>query len=96
MRAKMEETLAKEEFDRSKVAGWLREISEGVKKALKAEGNMPRYKFIVQAVVGERAGQGFRMGSRCFWDSESDNSAWENYVNNSLFCVVVVFAVYLY
>jgi hypothetical protein len=91
----MEQTLNGQEFDRNKIPGWLREISEGIKKVMKNE-SMPRYKYIVHATIGERAGQGFRMGARCFWDSECDNMATENFVNDTLFCTVIVFAVYLY
>lgn len=43
--------------------------------------NLPRYKFVVQVVIGEQRGEGVRMGSRCFWDSETDNVASETFVN---------------
>lgn len=46
-----------------------------------AEMNLPRYKYVVQVVIGEQRGEGVRMGSRCFWDSETDNVANETYVN---------------
>lgn len=45
------------------------------------EMNLPRYKYVVQVVIGEQRGEGVRMGSRCFWDSETDNVASETYVN---------------
>lgn len=43
--------------------------------------NLARYKYVVQVVIGEQRGEGVRMGSRCFWDSETDNVASETYVN---------------
>lgn len=43
--------------------------------------NLPRYKYVVQVVIGEQRGEGVRMGSRCFWDSETDNVASETFVN---------------
>lgn len=45
------------------------------------EMNLPRYKYVVQVVIGEQRGEGVRMGSRCFWDSETDNVANETYTN---------------
>lgn len=36
------------------------------------------------------------MGTRCFWDSGTDNQATENYANDSLFCTATAYAVYLY
>ena len=88
--------------------------------------NLPRYKYLVQVVIGEQKGAGVRMGCRCFWDSQTDAVASETYVNvrrcrlfcakcrlfaslqlnggvcvrvrlqESLFCAVTAFGVYLY
>lgn len=43
--------------------------------------NLPRYKFLVQVVIGEQKGAGVRMGCRCFWDDQTDSVASETYVN---------------
>ena len=59
------------------------------------EMNLPRYKYIVQVVLGEMRGQGVRMGHRCFWDSSSDNFVSEKLVNDSLFCVATAYGIYL-
>lgn len=59
-----------------------KEISDEVKQALK-ELNLPRYKYLVQVVIGEQRGEGVRMGCRCFWDSNTDNYASETFVNDS-------------
>ncbi|CAM9291382.1 unnamed protein product, partial [Pylaiella littoralis] len=69
-------------------------ICDDIKNGLK-EMNLPRYKYVVQVVIGEQRGEGVRMGSRCFWDSETDNVASETYVNDSIFCVATAYAVYL-
>ncbi len=42
---------------------------------------LPRYKFMVQVLIGENRGQGVRMGSRCFWDSNTDSQASETFIN---------------
>ena len=49
-----------------------------VKDVLKkgAEGTkIPRYKLLVQAVIGELKGQGIRIMSQCLWDEKNDNYA---------------------
>lgn len=52
-----------------------------------AEMNLARYKYVVQVVIGEQRGEGVRMGSRCFWDSETDNVASETYINVRMPCL---------
>ena len=44
---------------------------------------LPRYKIMVQVVVGQQRGAGVRMGSRCLWDAVTDNKASETLVNVS-------------
>ena len=48
---------------------------------LKSELELPRYKFVVQVVIGEDRGACVRMGCRCFWDAETDNYAEDTYRN---------------
>ena len=55
-----------------------------------------RYKIVVEVVIGEQRGEGVRMGSRCLWDSDTDNYASEVYMNDSLFCCTAVFGLYYY
>ena len=62
-------------------AQWTREISDEIKNRLKTELELPRYKFVVQVVVGEQRGEGVRFGCRCFWDPDTDNYAEESYRN---------------
>ena len=62
-------------------AQWTREIADEIKNKLKTEVDLPRYKFVVQVVVGEQRGEGVRMGCRCFWDADTDNYAEESYRN---------------
>lgn len=71
------------------------DIAESVRNALKDEYTN-RFKILVQVVIGEKQGQGVRIGSKCFWDSDTDNVAWFSFMNDHLYCVVVAFATYLY
>jgi hypothetical protein len=75
---------------------WTKEIADDTKAALKNLGKDKRYKFLVQVIIGENKGQGVRVGSRCFWDSDTDDCTWVSFMNESLFCLVAAFAVYLY
>ena len=50
----------------------------------------------MQCVIGQNIGQGVRVGSRQFWDEDTDDVTWYTYVNENLFCMVSAFAVYLY
>ena len=57
---------------------------------------LARYKLMVQVVIGQQKGEGVRMGTRCFWDAESDNYASDTFTNDSLFCVATAYGVYMY
>jgi|GWRWMinimDraft_5_1066013.scaffolds.fasta_scaffold14757_3 hypothetical protein len=88
--------LVEEKYQgRSAVSQHNLDIAESVRNALKDEFTS-RFKIMVQVVIGEKQGQGVRMGSKCFWDSDTDNVAWYSFMNDSLFCIVVAFASYLY
>ena len=53
-----------------------------------------QYKIIVQSVIGQVAGQGVRIASKCLWDTPNDNYSTFTYENASLFCTVMVFGIY--
>lgn len=72
-----------------------KDIADTVKTRLK-EMNKGRYKYIVQAILGQQKGQGVQAGTRCFWDYETDAVAFEQYVSDNIFCLVTVYGVYLY
>ena len=59
-------------------------------------GKDPRYKYIVQCVVGVNCGQGVRMGSRQFWDENTDNVAYVTVVKETFFVTVAAYAMYCY
>lgn len=58
--------------------------------------NLPRYKFLVQVIIGEQRGAGVRMASRCFWDPESDGMATDTFINDTMFCTATAWGIYLY
>ena len=44
--------------------------------------------------MGENNGQAIRMGSRCLWDTENDNSASAFIENDSMYCTAMVYGLY--
>mmetsp|Transcript_10136 Transcript_10136/g.9085 ORF Transcript_10136/g.9085 Transcript_10136/m.9085 type:complete len:133 (+) Transcript_10136:30-428(+) len=83
------------QYDAEKANESVKSISEQIKQKLKSLG-YDRYKYVVQVIIGERREQGVRTGTRCFWDSGTDNQATETFTNDYIFCVAIVYAVYLY
>ena len=71
-------------------------VSQKVKEGLVNLRKDERYKYIVQVTVGENNGQGMKVQSRCVWDEDTDDAAYVSYMTESLFVVVVAFAVYMY
>ena len=53
-------------------------------------------KIVVEVVLGEQRGEGVRMGTRCLWDSDTDNYASDVFMNDSLFCCAAAFGIYYY
>ena len=92
----LKERLAEKSYSPEMTAQWTREISDEIKNKLKSELELPRYKFVVQVVIGEQRGEGVRMGCRCFWDAETDGYGEATFRNDSLFCVAAAFGSYLY
>lgn len=72
-----------------------REVADTVKYKLKDLGK-GRYKYVVQVALGQQKGQGVQAGTRCFWDFETDAVAYEQFVNDNLFCLVTAYGIYLY
>lgn len=57
--------------------------------------NFPRYKIIVQTVVGQQKQQGIRVASRCLWDTATDSVSSFTYNSDSLWATVMVFGLYV-
>jgi tctex1 domain-containing protein 2 len=91
----LNEKLMHQKYHVDKASKWTKELSETIKTKLK-ELDWDRYKYVVQVVIGEQRGEGIKMGTRCFWDSDTDNFAKATFMNDSLFAVGVAFGVYLY
>jgi hypothetical protein len=60
----------------------IKQLSDDIKSGLKGMG-LERYKFVVQVSLGEQRGEGVRVGSRCFWQPDTDCCATEKYISVS-------------
>uniref|UniRef100_A0A8R1XVU2 Uncharacterized protein n=1 Tax=Onchocerca volvulus TaxID=6282 RepID=A0A8R1XVU2_ONCVO len=55
--------------------------------------NLPKYKYIIQVILGEERGQRVRAHGACMWDSDTDSVAHYVYSNDHLFCEATIFAI---
>ena len=59
------------------------------------EMSYPRYKLVVQVVLGEDTAQSVQMASRCLWDHNNDSFAAATYRNQSLYAIATVYGLYM-
>lgn len=91
----LNEKLTGFQYDGEKCNEAAKQLSDTIRMRLKGLG-YDRYKYIVQVLIGERREQGMHFGTRCFWDSNTDNQASENFTNDHIFCAATAYAIYLY
>ncbi|KAF7202446.1 dynein light chain Tctex-type protein 2B [Nothobranchius furzeri] len=91
----LKEQLSGVQYVPDNVQELTRSLAESIKNKVK-EMVHDRYKLAVQVVIGEQRGQGFKMSSKCLWDSDTDSYAESVFMNDSLFCVAAVFGCYYY
>jgi hypothetical protein len=74
-----------------------REICETIRNEFKdGKYNFQKYKFIVHCIIGEKKGQGIKIGSKCIWDSNSDSVVCVNWANENIFAFCSVYGIYFY
>mmetsp|Transcript_24762 Transcript_24762/g.36523 ORF Transcript_24762/g.36523 Transcript_24762/m.36523 type:complete len:135 (-) Transcript_24762:141-545(-) len=86
--------LNDQEYDEEDAKTWSLIIGDKIRDAVKKNMNIPRYKIIVQSTVGQLRDQGIRIASRCLWDVSTDNYTSVSYTNQTIFCNVLIFALY--
>tara|TARA_B110000503_G_C6875778_1_gene300570 strand:+ start:182 stop:475 length:294 start_codon:yes stop_codon:yes gene_type:complete len=87
------QNVADKEYDQAQAKAWVENIVRQIQTQVK-QLSIPAYKIVVQAVIGQIAGQGVRVASKCLWDEANDNYATFNFANQSLFCTGMVFGIY--
>ena len=91
----LREQLFDKEYEAALVPVWTKEISDHIRENFKQQ-DLPRYKILVQVLIGEARGGGVKMGARCFWDSDTDGYVTGHYISKTIFAVATVFGVYYY
>ena len=76
----LEDKLTNLIYDNDKCDDVVKSLTNDIRIKLKGLGH-ERYKYVVQVLLGERREQGIRMGTRCFWDANTDNQASETFMN---------------
>ncbi|KAL3276445.1 hypothetical protein HHI36_011826 [Cryptolaemus montrouzieri] len=89
------EILAGKNYSPENANKWTIQIANEVNARCR-DLQMRRYKHIAQVILGELKGAGVKSGVRCVWDSETDGYTSDIFMNDTIFCVTVVFALYLY
>lgn len=89
------DTLTGQVYDSKSAKKWTVNIANKINEKIKSL-QMKRYKHVVQVTLGEMKGAGVKSGVRCLWDAETDGYASDIFINDTIFSVVVVFAIYLY
>ncbi|XP_012532544.1 tctex1 domain-containing protein 2-like isoform X2 [Monomorium pharaonis] len=87
--------LATKSYDAQAAAQWTKDIADIIERKIK-ELQFKRYKYIVNVILGQQHGAGVKIGTRCIWDAEADTYAYDNFINDTIFCVAIVYAVYFY
>ena len=90
----VKEALEDKEYDFAASKTQCEQIVRTIQTNVKALG-YPSYKLIIQSVIGQVAGQGVRIASKCLWDEDNDNYATYTFSNQSLYCTTMVFGIYL-
>nr|XP_039267341.1 uncharacterized protein LOC120342533 isoform X3 [Styela clava] len=68
-------------------------MADEVKDELK-QLDFPRYKYVVNVMIGQLKFQGIRVASRCLWDTNVDNSFCVEKEGRHCFVTVLVHAIY--
>ncbi|XP_035725059.1 tctex1 domain-containing protein 2-like [Vespa mandarinia] len=87
--------LSTKTYNAQDAVQWTKDIADMIKEKIK-ELKFKRYKYIINVVLGEQHGAGIKMGTRCIWDAEADAYAFDSFINDTIFCVATVYAIYFY
>lgn len=87
--------LETKKYEIDKIQSLTKDVAEKIKNEVKSKLKEP-YKVVAQMMIGQNSDQGFRVVNKCFWDQKRDFAFSENFMNDSLFavCLVYLFKVY--
>merc|ERR1719183_1233587 len=82
--------LAKKPYQPDQVGEWSNKI---VNQALESLQETAGYKYVVLVTIMQKSGAGLHSVSSCLWDEESDKSVAIQWDNDTMHCIVTVFAI---
>lgn len=91
----MNDELGGKKYTEESAEVWTQNIAAAVQNKVKELG-FKKYKYVVQVVLNEQHGAGIKIGSRYLWDADTDNFVSDIFINESIVCMTVVFAIYFY
>ena len=87
----------KERYNHEQAAQLNKEITDTIRDELKDDKlNFKRYKILVHCIIGEKKGQGIKIGSRCMWDTTCDSAVSASWENEFTYAFCVAYGVYYY
>ena len=87
--------LGNQTYQKDSVQSLVKDLAEKVKSEIKLRLKS-QYKVIAQVMISENGDQGFRITNKCLWDAQRDMCFAENFINDSLFAVVLVYLLKVY
>ncbi|XP_006879875.1 PREDICTED: tctex1 domain-containing protein 4-like [Elephantulus edwardii] len=94
MRAHLPSRLAGVAYHPSRCAQLAAALSAEIRDLVKAV-TPPRYKLVCSVSIGSKGQDDVVVSSQSLWDPYADSFATSQYVNPTLFCVALVYAIYL-
>ncbi|CAG2179656.1 unnamed protein product [Oppiella nova] len=82
---KLNEELRDKEYNEKELPILTNHLTSVLLQYLK-DLNLEKYKFMVSVIIAEQRGQGLKMTSECYWDSDTDYYVTETIVTDSLRC----------
>ena len=85
------------EYDHERAIELNKQIVTDVKENLgSGKYNINRYKIIVHCIIGQKKGQGLKMGSKCIWESSTDSAVTASWENENTYAFVTAYGIYYY
>ncbi|CAG9797758.1 unnamed protein product [Chironomus riparius] len=90
----LNETLLNKSYTTENAKIWTKSIADDINRSLNQITQ--KYKHVVQVVITQKIGQGFKFTARSRWDVDTDRQITESFINETIICIATVFGVYLY
>ena len=87
----------KERYNHEQAAQLNKEITDTIRDELKDDKlNFKRYKIMVHCIIGEKKGQGIKIGCKCMWDTTCDAAVSASWESEYTYAFVIAYGVYFY